>query len=80
MDSDVNRWGMGRDGPLPLSEYSTAVISDRAEEGGLPNGTLQRVCSDCGRRIPRRRLAILPQAVRCVECQRGYESGRRGAA
>ena len=31
------------------------------------------ICEDCGRAIPQERLDALPQAVRCIECQRREE-------
>lgn len=37
------------------------------------------ICQDCGQRIPKARLAALPQAIRCIDCQRREErvSSRR---
>lgn len=37
------------------------------------------ICEDCGRPIPPERLRALPEATRCVECQRRSEASRRGA-
>jgi len=40
-------------------------------------------CTDCGLEIPAARLAAVPEAVRCLECQRHVEGGntqRRRAA
>lgn len=31
------------------------------------------ICEDCGRPIARERLVVLPQAARCVDCQRREE-------
>lgn len=31
------------------------------------------ICEDCGRPIAKERLEVLPQAARCVECQRREE-------
>ncbi len=31
-------------------------------------------CPDCGEEIPAARLAAVPDAVRCVDCQRDRES------
>ncbi len=31
------------------------------------------LCEDCGRRIPEERLLIVPEATRCVRCQRKTE-------
>jgi hypothetical protein len=37
--------------------------------------TLEGTCTDCGDRISAARLKALPDAVRCVSCQRAYEAG-----
>ncbi len=34
-------------------------------------------CADCGREIPPERLEAVPEAVRCVECQRLLEGWHR---
>jgi RNA polymerase-binding transcription factor DksA len=34
-------------------------------------------CIDCGRPIPPERLTAMPDAVRCIECQRHYEGAHR---
>ena len=34
------------------------------------------ICVDCGKAIPRERLEILPQAARCVDCERRWERTR----
>lgn len=39
----------------------------------------ERPCADCGRSIPAERLAILPHATRCVQCQAVFERLRRRA-
>jgi phage/conjugal plasmid C-4 type zinc finger TraR family protein len=39
----------------------------------------ERACADCGRPIPAERLAILPHATRCVQCQAIFERLRRRA-
>lgn len=36
--------------------------------------TLEGTCVDCGDRISTARLRALPGAVRCVSCQRDFES------
>jgi RNA polymerase-binding transcription factor DksA len=38
----------------------------------LDNGTYG-ICEDCGGRIDRARLEVLPQAVYCLECQAQHE-------
>lgn len=35
--------------------------------------TLMRECEDCGTRIPDARLAAVPNAVCCVDCQQLWE-------
>ena len=36
----------------------------------------RRICLDCGEPIPARRLRVVPDAVRCVECQAELEARR----
>ncbi len=38
-----------------------------------------RACSACGKAIPAARLEAIPDAVRCVECQRGREAAGEAA-
>ena len=33
-------------------------------------------CEDCGEPIPERRLAAAPGCIRCIACQREFESRR----
>jgi RNA polymerase-binding transcription factor DksA len=42
----------------------------------LDDGTYG-TCRDCGQEIPPARLEAVPEAVRCVGCQRRFESRRR---
>lgn len=35
--------------------------------------TIEGTCTDCGDRISAARLKALPDAVRCVNCQRAFE-------
>jgi phage/conjugal plasmid C-4 type zinc finger TraR family protein len=35
------------------------------------------ICKDCGREIPPARLGAVPEAVRCVDCQRLFEGRHR---
>ena len=35
------------------------------------------VCEDCGKQIGDERLAVLPDATRCVACQAEWEAGNR---
>jgi DnaK suppressor protein len=42
----------------------------------LADGTYGK-CLDCGREIPAARLEVMPEAVRCVDCQRLFEGRHR---
>jgi RNA polymerase-binding transcription factor DksA len=63
-------------------EASTDVYLEeeerRIEEArrALEDGTYG-TCADCGREIPPARLEAMPEAVRCVECQRRLEGWHR---
>lgn len=63
-------------------EASTDVYLEeeerRIEEArrALEDGTYG-TCVDCGREIPPARLEAMPEAVRCVECQRRLEGWHR---
>lgn len=35
------------------------------------------ICQACGHKIPPARLEAMPEAVRCVGCQRRFEGGHR---
>jgi DnaK suppressor protein len=35
------------------------------------------ICEDCGKQIGDDRLAVLPDATRCVACQAEWEAGNR---
>jgi RNA polymerase-binding transcription factor DksA len=37
--------------------------------------TLEGTCTNCGDRISAARLKAIPDAVRCVSCQRAFEAG-----
>ena len=54
-------------------EEQLATIDDALSRVG--HGTYGR-CADCGTAIPAERLAVRPQAVRCVACQREAERDR----
>ncbi|MCX7839939.1 MAG: TraR/DksA C4-type zinc finger protein [Anaerolineae bacterium] len=36
-----------------------------------------RRCKECGKRIPKARLQVLPHTTRCVVCQRIFEQRRK---
>jgi RNA polymerase-binding transcription factor DksA len=50
----------------------------RIEEArrALANGTYG-ICTACGRQIEPQRLAAVPEAVRCIDCQRRFEGLHR---
>jgi RNA polymerase-binding transcription factor DksA len=58
------------------------------EEEGLRIAEAQRaladgsygVCKSCGTRIPPARLEAMPEAVRCLDCQRHFEGRHRQRA
>ena len=50
--------------PEPVAEEPPAVL-EVSDEG---------VCADCGDRISAARLKAIPDATRCVSCQRALES------
>jgi len=63
----VNIIGMQRTGQrLRHLEQSMAVIESQ------PHG----LCIGCGEKIPPRRLAVQPEAVRCAPCQEEWEEER----
>lgn len=35
------------------------------------------ICRGCGREIPKARLEAMPEAVRCLDCQRHFEGSHR---
>jgi RNA polymerase-binding transcription factor DksA len=37
-------------------------------------------CRGCGRAIPKERLAVVPEAVLCIDCQRHFEGQHRQIA
>jgi hypothetical protein len=45
------------------------------DDTSLVEVTLEGTCADCGDRISAARLKAIPDAVRCVSCQRTFESG-----
>ena len=64
-----------------LDETTAIFLQDEEDRindarRALANGTYG-VCRDCGRQIPPERLRVMPEAVRCVECQRQYEGLHR---
>ena len=44
--------------------------------GALAKGTYG-TCQGCGQEIPKERLAAMPEAVRCLDCQRHFEGSHR---
>ncbi len=56
-----------------LEEEERRIVDARR---ALANGTYGS-CADCGRPIPEDRLAAVPEAIRCVDCQRRLEGHHR---
>lgn len=63
-------------------DETTAVFLDEEERRisearrALASGTYGN-CRECGREIPAERLAAVPEAVRCLDCQRHFEGEHR---
>lgn len=53
---------------------STLEVSPEPEPVPILEVTHEGACEDCGDRISSARLKALPDAVRCVSCQRQLES------
>lgn len=53
---------------------SAVEVPEPAEPEPVVEVTHEGTCADCGDRISSARLAALPDAVRCVSCQRQLES------
>jgi len=49
-----------------------------SEEEPLCDKNGKRICLECEKRIPQKRLRAHPQAVRCVECQARKERDHAG--
>lgn len=64
----------GRPSGAP-NEAGRTRAGEAAERGG-PEG---RDCFDCGQPIPKKRLALVPGARRCVKCAESFER-KRGRA
>ena len=58
---------------LFMAEEETRITEARR---ALANGTYG-TCLTCGRQIPADRLAAVPEAVRCLDCQRHFEGAHR---
>ena len=65
-------------------DATTEVFLDEEERRiaealrALENGTYG-TCVACGQQIPGDRLDAVPEAVRCLDCQRAFEAGHRQA-
>jgi RNA polymerase-binding transcription factor DksA len=63
-------------------DETTAVFLDEEERRisearrALASGTYG-ICRECGREIPAGRLEAVPEAVRCLDCQRHFEGEHR---
>jgi phage/conjugal plasmid C-4 type zinc finger TraR family protein len=56
---------------LELERQQAEHARDRVARGAYG------VCEDCGRQIAQERLAVLPDATRCVACQAAWEDANR---
>jgi RNA polymerase-binding transcription factor DksA len=56
-----------------LEEEERRIVEARQALADGSYGT----CRGCGRAIPRERLAAMPEAVRCIDCQRHFEGRHR---
>jgi DnaK suppressor protein len=82
--ADVDQHPADRAGELhdeELEEGERAVIEEverRIEDArrAIADGTYG-TCRDCGREIPPARLQAMPEAVRCIDCQRHFEGHNR---
>jgi len=45
------------------------ILNKELEEEPVFNDAGDRICFDCEAPIPPKRMELMPQAVRCVECQ-----------
>ena len=59
---------LAADARLGEKRRETGAASDVREDG---------VCADCRGRISAARLRAVPEAVRCVDCQRSFEDDHR---
>jgi DnaK suppressor protein len=82
--ADVDQHPADRAGELydeELEETERAVLEEeerRIAEArrALAQGNYGN-CRDCGREIPAARLEAMPEAVRCLDCQRHFEGHNR---
>jgi len=58
---------------LFLAEAMDAARPGTGGDQVIEDGRI--VCADCGEAIPAARLAALPGAIRCLECQTDFETG-----
>ena len=65
---------------LDLAEIDRDVQELREIEAALTRIAERSfgICSDCGEEIAAERLAAIPQATRCHDCQRRYETALKG--
>jgi DnaK suppressor protein len=60
---------------LTEAEIEQGIARVRQGHGESPeyNDQGERICIDCGIVIPAKRIEIVPNVVRCVDCQFDYE-------
>jgi RNA polymerase-binding transcription factor DksA len=85
--ADVDQHPADRAGELydeELEESEREVLDEEERRIGearraLAEGTYG-MCRDCGQQIPAARMKAMPEAIRCLDCQRHYEGHNRQRA
>lgn len=55
-----------------LHKVKNVIPNLRIALAAIDDGTYG-ICIECGEKISRKRLESIPGAIRCVDCQSGYE-------
>jgi DnaK suppressor protein len=89
---DVSEVGVADEDEQALSEMLQTLASTRNREHARDLGSINRalrklreepdefgVCEDCGDEIPEKRLAVMPWATMCAECQATVDPKRNVA-
>jgi RNA polymerase-binding protein DksA len=74
-EADVDAYEREKTWALTQSLQEKLKSIDRAIQ--LAHQGTYGICQDCGERIDPARLEILPEATRCLRCQREYERRHR---
>lgn len=82
--ADVDQHPADRAGELydeELEETERAVLEEEERRIAEARRALAQgnygICRDCGREIPAARLEAMPEAIRCLDCQRHFEGHNR---